>query len=147
MSSNVQFFQGFSLVDITPTGVIRSTGNDELERNQQRNWETVLQTIGLGAQPYDVIPPTVKTVNLDYLEFGEMYSGEHNVWMWAFAVEHADVFTVNNNQVAGLEQCFEQVPVICGLTETARFMLPIFYPHGGIKNIYFKSGLKNINNY
>jgi len=34
-------------------------------------------------------------------------------------------------------QDFEQVPVVTGLTETARFMLPIFYPYGTIKNIYF----------
>lgn len=142
---NLHFFTGFTLVDITATGELRST--TELPRDQQRNWETVIQTVSLGAQPYDIIAPQQKVINLDYLEFGNMYQGEHSVWLWAFAVEHADVFTESDNPVAGLERCFEQVPVICGLTETARFMLPIFYPHGGIKNIYFKSGLKNINNY
>jgi len=29
------------------------------------------------------------------------------------------------------------VPIIQGLNETAKFMLPIFYPHGAIKNIHF----------
>jgi hypothetical protein len=75
-----------------------------------------------------------------------MYSGEQTVWMWTFAVEAADVFLADNNPVARLEQFFEQVPVICGLDETSHFMLPIFYPYGAIKNIYFKIGVKDISN-
>ncbi len=39
---------GISLVDITATGVTRGEGK---QRNQQRNWETVLQTIGILTQP------------------------------------------------------------------------------------------------
>jgi hypothetical protein len=47
--------------------------------------------------------------------------------------------------VAGLDQVFAKVPIICGLEETARFMLPIFYPYGAIKNIYFIKGRINLN--
>ena len=39
---------GISMVDVTCTGVTRGDG---LQRNQQRNWETVLQTFGLLTQP------------------------------------------------------------------------------------------------
>lgn len=138
------FYTGFTLVDITATGVVRAP--DSISRNQQRNWETVLQTISLGAQPTQVTKPVQVEVNLDYLEFGEFYQGVHQVWAWTFAVEHADVFTEHNNPVGRLEQYFSQVPIISGLTETARFMLPIFYPYGAIKNIYFKADIKNINN-
>ena len=45
------FYTGVTLVDITATGVIRHTTADEIPRNQQRNWETVLQCIGIKAQP------------------------------------------------------------------------------------------------
>jgi hypothetical protein len=36
-----------------------------------------------------------------------------------------------------LEQDFEQTPIVLGLEETARFMLPIFHSYGTLKNIYF----------
>jgi hypothetical protein len=36
-------YQGFTLIDITPTGVISYSPQNEQKRNQQRNWETVQQ--------------------------------------------------------------------------------------------------------
>ena len=144
LATQLHYFTGFTLVDVTATGVIRN--GQEITRDQQRNWETILQTIGLIAQPVDLVEPLVVETNLDYLEFGEFYQGNHRVWIWSFAVEHSEVFTIDNNPTARLEQYFEQVPMVCGLEETARFMLPIFYPYGSIKNIYFKMGQTNINN-
>lgn len=135
-------FTLITLVDISPTGVIH--GNS-LERDQQRNLETVLQAIGLRAQPLDMQGPKMIECNLENLEFGNMYEGLHRVWVMNFSVEHDDVWLEENNATAGLEQDFEQVPVITGLTETARFMLPIFYPHGAIKNIYFKPTAFDLN--
>lgn len=124
----------FTLVDITATGVIRSNfGEDCLERNQQRNWETILQILGLRTQPIIVSGPTLSHSNdLDWLDFGEFYTGCHSVWTVVFTSEQ------NVYQIDQLEKDFEQIPVVTGLTETAKFMLPIFYPHGTIKNVYFK---------
>lgn len=145
MGLGLQCFTGLTLVDITATGVTR--GADNHRRHQHSNWETVLQTIGLGAQPMDVTPPIIlKDINTDYLEFGEFYQGKHRVWAWQFGVEHENVFLQDGNPVGRLNQYFEQVPIISGLDETARFMLPIFHPHGSIRNIYFKLGNLNINN-
>jgi hypothetical protein len=53
-------------------------------------------------------------------------------------VEREGVYDLANAPLAGLLQDIEQVPIITGLEETARFMLPIFYPYGTIKNIYIK---------
>jgi hypothetical protein len=137
MQDNLQIYTLYTLVDITATGVTR--GADSLERDQQRNWETVLQAVGLLAQPTTIIEPSRNPdVDLKWLDFGEFFEGNHSVWSWRFVVEHTDVFALGDNPVGQLEQVFEQVPVICGLEETARFMLPIFYPYGGIKNVYFK---------
>jgi hypothetical protein len=136
MSNNLQFFQGYSLVDITPTGIIRGT-NNEYERNQQRNWETVLQCIGLRTQPHNISEPESTLAELKWLQFGDFYSGEQRIWTWTWAIEGLGAYDLNEKPLAGLLQDFEQVPVITGLDETARFMLPIFYPHGTIKNIYF----------
>jgi len=136
--SNLQFFHGYTLVDITATGVTRATEHNELERNQNRNWETVLQCIGLRTQPHYIQDPTPTTVSdVGIAEFGDFYTGEHRVWFWQWATENTGVYDVNQKHLAGLLQDFEQVPVVTGLTETARFMLPIFYPYGTIKNIYF----------
>ena len=65
-------YQGFTLIDITPTGVINHSTQNEQKRNQQRNWETVIQTISLGAQPYDIIAPQQKVINLDYANWNPL---------------------------------------------------------------------------
>lgn len=136
-SSGIYFFQGFSLVDITATGVIRSSDSNELERNQQRNWETVVQCIGLRTQPQHIEGPVELVVDLDFYHFGDFYTGQQKIWTWSWAVEQPGVYDINGDESAGIAQDFEQVPIVTGLTETAKFMLPIFYPYGTIKNIYF----------
>lgn len=137
MSNNLHFFQGYTLVDITATGVVRGT-DDQVDRNQQRNWETVLQCIGLRTQPLHVQPPVIATFeDIGIAEFGDFYQGTQRIWTFAWAVEQAGIYDIDGNVLEGLLQDFEQVPVITGLEETARFMLPIFYPYGTIKNIYF----------
>jgi hypothetical protein len=134
----------FTLVDITKTGITRGDGS--MTRDQQRNYETVLQAVGLVAQPTEVNAPITTHAHTEWLEFGEYFQGEHKVWVWQFSVEHSDVFAIGNNPVGRLSEAFDQVPVVCGLDETARFMLPIFYPYGAIKNVYFKKGYWDINN-
>jgi len=144
MEQSLHYYTGFTLVDITATGVTR--GGDSQKRSQQSNWETLLQTIGLISQPMDIREPTKLEASLDYLEFGEIYQGSHTVWAWNFRVEHADVFADADGQLGRLNKYFDQVPVVCGLDETARFMLPIFFTSGSIKNTYFKIGQKDLNN-
>jgi hypothetical protein len=140
------FYTGVTLVDITATGVIRHTTADELERNQQRNWETVLQCIGIKAQPQLIEGPYCKTVVIDETAiFPNIYFGEQRVWFFSFGVEHEDVFLVRDDPVGALDDAFSKVPIICGLNETARFMLPIFYPYGAIKNVCFMRGRINLN--
>ncbi len=140
------FYTGVTLVDITATGVTRHTTANELERNQQRNWETVLQCIGIKAQPQLIEGPYCKQVVVDETTiFPDIYFDEQLVWFFSFGVEHEDVFLIDNDPVAGLDQAFSQVPIICGLNETAKFMLPIFYPYGSIKNICFMKGRINLN--
>lgn len=135
----MQFYTCVTLVDITATGIIRNNPNHELERNQQRNWETVLQCIGLKAQPQVIEGPMSRELDIDHSNiFGEMFYGtKQKVWLFSFGTESQDVFLLNDDPVGQLDKIFEQVPIICGLTETAKFILPIFYPYGAIKNICF----------
>ena len=138
----------FTLVDITNTGIVRDLPGQELQRNQQRNWETVLQCIGLTTQPNVISGPMVKEVDDiagDPWEFGEMYTGHNKVWTFSFNVEREDVFRRGTEDLALLEESFDQVPVITYLSETAKFLLPIFYSQGAIKNIYFKNSISLLN--
>ena len=141
ISTSMNTFTCYTLVDITQTGVIRDHAGQELERNQQRSWETVLQCIGLRAQPIDlhILHGPLLDANMDHYEFGEMFTGKHKVWVFHFVVEHPGVFARDGDPLHFLNESFNEVPIITYLTETARFMLPIFYTEGAIKNIYFKT--------
>jgi hypothetical protein len=141
----MQHITGVTLVDITRTGVTRTRPDYDLERDQQRNWETVLQCIGLRAQPFDVQGPFSQVVNLNGSDFGEMYTGDHRVWFWSFSVEHTGVWNKEGDQVHYLNHDVDEVPIIMGLTETARFILPIFYTSGAIKNVFFRLGRIDLN--
>lgn len=132
-------FQFSTLVDITATGVVRSTGDNDLERNQQRNFETVLQVLGLRTQPHIVRRPDSEIIPAETVGFlfGEMYTQEpQQVWTFYFSADYPGAYSDAMSPVGNLLKDFEEVPVITGLTETARFMLPIFYPQGAIKNIH-----------
>lgn len=141
----MQHITGVTLVDITRTGVIRNRPDYDIERDQQRNWETVMQCVGIRAQPFDIVGPVSQTVDLDGSDFGEMYSGEHRVWFWSFSVEHPGVWSRGDDQLYYLNHDFNEVPVIMGLNETARFILPIFYTSGAITNLFFRLGRISIN--
>lgn len=137
-------YLGFTLVDITATGVTR--GNSH-RRDQQRNWETVLQSIGILAQPLDIMTPKTVPIDLAYTSFGNLYSKEQSIWIFGFRVEHTDVFKKNHDNLGALKECFNQVPFITGLDETARFLLPVFYCEGAIKNIYFKNNMDYLSDF
>lgn len=144
MQNNIEHFYILTLVDITNTGVTRNTPDREHERNQQRNWETVLQVLGLRAQPTVVTPVTSEELSSELIDqlFGEMYQGRsQRVWAAGFSIEHKDVYLQDNDQLKLLKEDFNQVPVVLGLDETARFILPIFYSSGSLKNIAFYGGV------
>ena len=72
-------------------------------RNQQRNWETLMQVIGLKTQPLNVTKPIHK---------------EH-AWEFEFVAEATGVFSITDNPdpVAGLKQDFDGVPIMVDLNE------------------------------
>ena len=128
-----------TLIDITETGV---TKGESQQRDQQRNWETVLQLLGLKTQPLIIKHPVCwLNEDLKFLNFGEFYEGVHTVWAFQFKGERDDFYTLDQ-----LEEDFDAVPITLGLDETARFMLPVFHTRGTLKNIYFiqSDSLNNI---
>lgn len=128
-----------TLVDITATGVIRSGIGLDFQRNQQRNWETVLQTLSLRTQPTIIANPVVIELT-EYntgLLFGEYFSAPQKAWRFQFTADFIDSYATEAGPLSGLISDFKEIPVITGLDESAKFILPIFYTQGAIKNIHF----------
>jgi hypothetical protein len=121
-----------TLIDITNTGVTKGQSD---ARDQHRNWESVIQMLSLKTQPIIIRnPKCFKDEDLENMDFGEFYQGPHHVWAFQFRGERDDFYSIEQ-----LEEDFDLVPIILGLDETARFMLPIFHTGGTLKNIYFIS--------
>jgi len=129
----MEHYQIHTLVDITKTDVNRSD-KDSLLRDQQRNYQTLIQSLGLRTQPMNITNPVIIHGTFDY--FGEMYQTEQKVWQIEFANEHKGVFGNNKHQYGLLLEDLNEVPIINGLEETARFLLPCFFTTGPCKNLH-----------
>lgn len=138
MGNQIHLYQGFTLVDITPTGKVLYSTNDEHERNQQRNWETIQQIISLRTQPA-IINTSNFIADVKNYQFGINYTGNHAIWQFTFSVEYKDVYAEGPDVFGLLRYDFKVTPVIVNLSETAKFPHPIFYPDGPTNNIYFKT--------
>jgi len=125
---------GVSFVDVTCTGVTRG---ESLARNQQRNWETVLQIFGLQTQPVILQLPEEHLYNADdnfvgselFKRMGkqhqfvvEMLRPDTRFWIFAIGSERADVLDCDT--LLGL---FDLVPVIPSLTETIKLEPSVFH--------------------
>jgi hypothetical protein len=121
-------YKGYTLIDITNTGITKFSIEAEQARNQQRNWETVVQILGMRTQLFRVEQTGVRSQDVSTYKFGNAYKGKHQIWSFEFDVEF-------QNAVPSAD--FDQVPVITGLTDTANPTTPLFYTTGINKNIYF----------
>lgn len=150
-------YQGYTLVDISNTGVIAAYNpnipsfvddNQNVisnkaswykSRNQQRNWDTLVQVISLRAQPIELKNLGKVQESLSDYRFGSKYKGTANIWCFSFIVEHEDVFKEQDNATGKLEQDVDLVPVIVGLSETVSFPSNIFdCTSEEFRNIYFE---------
>ena len=96
-------------------------------RNQQRNWETILQCVSLQTQPMNVSEPQI------------IKKKENTLWTFSFGIEHRGIFTNDNDQLGLLKEAVHGVPMIVGLSETYRegFLLPYLIAKGDNQNIVF----------
>lgn len=123
-------YQGYTLVDITNTGVTKYSPDRYHQRNQQRNWETVLQILSMRTQIFRAEQIKISKQDIHAFEFGSVYAGEHKVWAFEFDVEFDGAVPITD---------FDQVPVIVDLDETVKFTANLFFTAGKNKNIYFKT--------
>lgn len=138
VDSQQYLYQGFTLVDITPTGVINYSPQNEFKRNQQRNWETVQQILSLRTQPTVIETDNFVDDVVNY-NFGINYHGRHRIWSFKLGVDYADIYQEGPDKFGLIKADFKITPIILGLEETARPEIAIFHPKGPWNNIYFKS--------
>ncbi len=127
----MQQFMIQTLIDITETGLHR--GADKVKVNQQQNFNTAVNTIGLrlNCHPVKVI---CEKQNIAKLGFGSLYKGSHMVWTFIFDTEYYGGLTLEM-----LESDFHLVPIISGLNETIEINTSVVDTKGNAtKNIIFK---------
>ena len=133
----LQRFEVHTFFDCTATGVTNNRGRNDrdsdtwhYQRNQQRNWETVLQCISLRCQPLNIQGPY-------------MFTNRENQIFWSFLFEtdRADIFLKDDDPVAVLKEDCDGVPMIVGLGESERelFFTPYMITKGNTPNTYFVS--------
>lgn len=129
----------YTLFDITSTGVTKASSRNAYERDQQRNWETLQQVLGLRTQPLNLQTPVMQVdADLSQYNFGENYTGTANVWSTEFTVDQVDVFTRNGDTVALLREDADLIPMITELTESVSIRPACTQTAGNACNIYFQ---------
>ena len=125
-----------TLIDISPTGIIsefregvqmpfvddlgsiinnRDTWN--VSRNEQRNWETIIQCISIRAQPVMLTKPTITEITgVGGKGFG--YTGKQKVWTFEFGFELADVYKSPDDPAGLLKEQLDLIPIVSNLKET-----------------------------
>ncbi len=124
-----------TLFDITRTNVsnrrqwlqITPEGGQK-ERNQQSNFETVLQVISLRCQPENITDP---------VKGNSGFWGKTKAWQFSFTIEQPAILLQDGDPVGVLKIDCEGVPMIVGLDEKSGLM-PVLHHEGPMKNIHFE---------
>jgi len=138
MDTSQTTFTVFTLFDITCTGVTRVTSSNQFQRNQQRNWETLLQLIGLRTQITIVKYPTIlDNQKLSNYKFGSDFKKSARIWSMTFSIENAGIFSDGHDPIAHLKHDVDLIPMVANLNETVKFDPVCTQVHGPKCNIYF----------
>jgi hypothetical protein len=126
----------YTLVDITHTGQYRNEPGKEIERWQEQNFNTVLQTLGIRANISYNQKPTV--VEVGGRAVGFETDDVIRVWRFDFYTERDDIlYEVDSDPVGYLKQDFHLVPYISGLDELMEQKYAVFNTVNPGANIVF----------
>ena len=118
-------FRAQQLPYTTKSGLRLETIEDwNRARNQQRNWESLLQIASLRTQPMNVVYPTK----------------HKDGWHFEFEVEAEGVLSseFGSDDLAGLVGDCEGVPMVTGLNE-AEAITATLHAQGANQNIWFRA--------
>lgn len=135
-----------TLFDITKTNISnRRQRLSEIEmhefskqRNQQSNFETILQIIGLRSQPENITDPVKKTVKFDKSIWGTEYTSKNAVALWSFifTIQHPIIYADDNHELGNLYTDCDKVPMIINLDEQLKLPSKLSIDKD-FKNIHF----------
>jgi hypothetical protein len=135
----------FTLIDITATGInghvkaaqfpyvsksgmiIQDNAGLLRARNQQRNFDTLLQLIGLRTQMYNITDPQ---------QISNGPFGVHRTWHFTFEVEPQSQWSVDGDDLWILKQDSDGTPMIVNLGETAAVEPRIITQGRNVNTIY-----------
>jgi hypothetical protein len=132
----MQKVECYCLFDITATGVTqnRATG-DQQARNQQRNWDTMMQLVGMRTQVFNVQGPEIA----DSVE--SPFAKDRRTWKFTFEIEPEAQWLVDGDEFWVLKQDSDGTPMITGLSESSDIE-PIIRTSGFHTNVIYRQGHK-----
>jgi hypothetical protein len=132
----MQKVECYCLFDITATGVTqnRATG-DQQARNQQRNWDTMMQLVGMRTQVFNVQGPEIA----DSVE--SPFVKDRRTWKFTFEIEPEAQWLVDGDEFWVLKQDSDGTPMITGLTESGDIE-PIIRTSESGANVIYRRGHK-----
>lgn len=139
----------YTLFDITKTNVshrrtsynIQDSAQYVKQRNQQTNFETLLQIISMRSQPENITEPKKIRTDLHTDDrWGSELSFKHddiNVWSFSFTIYHTGVFDDGINELGNLFSDCTEVPMILNLDESITKLAQLNIS-SALKNIHFE---------
>jgi len=115
-----------TLVDITNTKIARPNQGTQLEHDQYRNFVTLKQCAEIRSNILYDFSPEMQVVDVKDLGFGSKYKGKHAVWTFKFNPERTNVYVNDRDEIGGLLDDVQGVPVVEKLTETINIEKAIF---------------------
>lgn len=137
LTGSTDFYTVYTLIDITDTGVVSPKGNSK-GFFQAQNLNTFIQSISLRSQPVLSSVEKLDAEDVANHQFGNNFTGLHDVWVLKFASETADAWNKENNSVYMLDEDFNATPIHGTLDETAIINPEIIDTKTVSKNTYFK---------
>ena len=137
LTGSTDYYTVYTLIDITDSGIISPNPNAS-GFYQAQNLNTFIQSISLRSQPVLSSVAMLSTQNLADYEFGNSFTGTHDIWVLKFASETADAWKNETDNVYMLSQDLNNTPIHTSLNETVLISVDIIDTTSVLKNTYFK---------
>lgn len=131
----------FTLFDITKTNIsnrrqfLTTDTKFVKERNQQSNFETILQILSLRTQPENITDPQI--IFTDGVFWNNNIKEEKfKTWVFTFEVNQSSVFKIKDDDLGSLKLDCVGVPMILNLDENTELNNTLNYSDK--KNIHFE---------
>ena len=110
----------YTIFDITQTGVLNRNKPPENEdviiwtkkRNQQANFDSIVQAISLRSQPENISKPKILEIDETNKHYFSNNYNTKKCWFFSFAVSFSSVYNDGTNELGYLYQDCKDIPMI-----------------------------------